>query len=83
MNDSLYQDDENQRNPFPQNSQNIKNGITKYKMKLKEKKKLHHNSEKNSKNPNMINSKGKWMSEKEPGKKYDKIKFIKKFGREY
>ena len=37
--------------------------MTKYKMKLKEKKKIEQNSEKNSKNLYVINSKKNWWSE--------------------
>ena len=47
-------------------------------MKLKEKKKLeqYQNSEKNSKNPYIINSTGKWLSENEQGKQIIKINFL-------
>ena len=79
---SISEEEEIPKNPLPINSLNIKKGITKYKMKLKEKKKLEENSEKNSnKNQYFINSKGKWWSGYEPGKKINKIKKIKKFRR--
>lgn len=72
LDDSESQEEEElQKNPIPMSSLNIKNGIMKYKMKLKEKKKIDDkNSEKNSKMPYVINSKGKWNTEKEAGKKF-------------